>query len=66
MDERAGFDEMTTAELVSYRNILLMGKQMFQITDDVTRNERHLRLVEEILTSRGVTLDPDQLLWKSR
>ena len=50
-NERNELSRMTNGELVAYRNICLMSARM---QGDRSQFERHLPIVESLLTARGI------------
>ena len=62
MNETTELAKMATADLVAYRNILLMSARCIQATDDPGKQARHLGIVENLLTERGVPFEPGKTL----
>jgi hypothetical protein len=66
MDERAELARLKSVELITYRNILLMGMRCLQVTDDPGRAQRHIELIEGLLRERGVRYKPAKVVTKRR
>lgn len=54
MTEKAQLSGMTDREAVAYWNIIQANARMLRVGDDGGKHERHLDLMDEILTERGI------------
>lgn len=61
-DERTELAKMTNAELVAYWNVLQMSGKTIQNNEAKAKTERHLPLVDELLSRRGIAHEQGKLI----
>jgi hypothetical protein len=60
--ERDDLEKMSDSELVSWWNILQMGRRMIQVGDAKELGERHIAMLQEIFADRHIPHEDGKLI----